>query len=94
MLLTLLVSLGLAVAGLCGYVIFGVLSYRHLQDRGASVGASGFDPEFLRWLLAGRYRFHSDPMLASLAAPARWLLMVSLLGVLGVIVWLLFQAGG
>ncbi len=91
LLLFFLSSLALAISGLAGYAIFGPLSYRHMQDRRHTVGESSFDPVFLRWLLAGRYRFHADPMLGKLAAPARWLMLICLCGVAGVAIWLAIQ---
>lgn len=90
-LLFLLAALALAISGLSGYVIFGPLSYRHMQDRQTAVGDSAFDPVFLRWLLTARYRYHADPILPKLAAPARWLMFTCLLGVLGVLGWLVDQ---
>lgn len=94
MLLFLLTSLALAISGLAGYAIFGPLSYRHMQDRQRTVGESSFDPAFIRWLLAGRYRFHADAMLVKLAAPARGLMVLCLLGATGVITWLLIRILG
>lgn len=91
-LLWLLSALGLAIAGLSGYAIFGPLSYRHMLDRQRTVGESAFDPVFLRWVLMGRYRYHADAMLTKLAIPARWLLVACLLGVLGVLGWLVNEA--
>jgi hypothetical protein len=90
-LLFLLSSLALAISGLSGYAIFGPLSYRHMQDRRTAVGDSAFDWVFLRWVLTARYRYHADPILPKLAAPARWLLATCLLGTLGVLVWLMAQ---
>ncbi|MDZ4349902.1 MAG: hypothetical protein U1A22_10250 [Xanthomonadaceae bacterium] len=90
-LLFLLSALALAISGLAGYAIFGPLSYRHMQDRQRTVGESSFDPAFIRWLLAGRYRFHADTMLARLAAPARWLMATCLTGSAGVAAWIGFQ---
>ncbi len=91
LLLFLLCSLALAIAGLAGYAIFGPLSYRHMLDRGTTVGRSSLDPVFLRWLLRGRYRHRDDRSLWRLAAPARWLLALSLLGAAGVLVWIVVQ---
>lgn len=91
-LLWLLSMLALAISGLSGYAIFGPLSYRHLQDHQRAIGESAFDPAFLWWILAGRYRFHADPLLPKLAVPARALLLVCLTGTLGVLGWLVRQA--
>lgn len=90
-LLFFLASMALAVSGLAGYAIFGPLTHRHMRDQQRGVGESGFDPVFIRWLLAGRYRFHADRLLPKLAAPARWLMLACLLGVAGVGAWLLIQ---
>jgi hypothetical protein len=90
-LLFLLSSMALAIAGLSGYAIFGPLSYRHMQDRRTAVGDSAFDWVFLRWILAGRYRYHADPILPKLAIPARWLLVTCLLGTVGMLAWLARQ---
>ncbi|MFN3841703.1 MAG: hypothetical protein ACK4RW_00355 [Rehaibacterium terrae] len=91
-LLWLLIALALAISGLSGYAIFGPLTYRHLQDQQRVVGESAFDPPFLRWILAARYRYHGDPVLPTLATPARWLLATCLLGTAGVLAWLVWRA--
>ena len=76
----LLLGLALATAGLTGYLIFGPLTYRHLQDRNATVGASFLSPAFVRWLLLQRgYRGTPDRNLSGLATPAfilGWCLMI------------------
>lgn len=90
-LLFLLSAMALAIAGLSGYAIFGPLSYRHMQDRQRTVGESAFDWTFIWWVLAGRYRFHADPILPKLAMPARWLMVVCLIGTAGTVGWLFLQ---
>jgi hypothetical protein len=90
-LLLLLTAMALAISGLSGYAIFGPLTYRHLQDRQSAVGDSAFDLVFLRWLMTGRYRYHADPVLPKLAAPARWLMAVCLVGAAGSVYWLARQ---
>ena len=85
----LLVGLALATAGLTGYLIFGPLTYRHLEDREATVGGSFVAPAFLRWLLVARgWRESRDRNLRGLAAPAYilgWCLVVG--AVLTALAW-------
>jgi hypothetical protein len=67
----LLLGLALWTAGLTGYLIFGPLTYRHLQDRAATVGSSFVSPAFMRWLFLARgYRGTPDRNLSGLATPA------------------------
>lgn len=84
----LLVSIAFLTAGVAGFLIFGPLTYRHLQDRGRAeaVGRSAFDPRFLRWLLAGGYRDGGDRGLLGLATPARVLLIHALAGAAGSVI--------
>lgn len=93
LLLLFLCSLAIVIIGLTGYVIFGPLTYRHLLDRNATVGASSFSPTFCWWLLRGGYRANRDANLSGLATPARILLSVILTGLLGCLLWLLIKAG-
>ncbi|HET9484730.1 MAG TPA: hypothetical protein VFO79_12295 [Xanthomonadales bacterium] len=86
----LLLTVAMAVSGAAGYLIFGPLTYRHLQDHDAhrAVGASSFAPGFFGWLLSGRYRAAGDPRLDGLATPARVLAWSFLIGALGsAILW-------
>ena len=67
----LLLGLALATAGLTGYLIFGPLTYRHLEDRRATVGGSFVSPAFMRWLFLSRgYKGTPDRNLSGLATPA------------------------
>ena len=85
----LLLGLAFATAGFTGYLIFGPLTYRHLQDRKRTqgLGNSFVAPAFLSWLLLRRgWREHADPNLSGLATPAwvlGWCLLVG--GVLTVV---------
>jgi hypothetical protein len=49
----LLLSLAVWTAGLTGWLIFGPLTYRHLQDRDQHHGKGGwfFSPTFFCWVL-------------------------------------------
>lgn len=67
----LLLGLALATAGLTGYLIFGPLTYRHLEDRQATVGGSFVSPTFMHWLFIARgYKGTPDRNLSGLATPA------------------------
>jgi hypothetical protein len=76
----LLLATGIGLAGATGYLIFGPLAYRHLQDRRQTVGAHAFSPSYLSYLLRGHYRARNDANLNGLATPARVLLICALVG--------------
>jgi hypothetical protein len=80
--LILMTALGVFTAGFTGYLIFGPLSFRHLQDREATsaAGAHAFAPMFWGYLLRGDYRVRVDRNLDALATPARIMLWLSLIG--------------
>ena len=84
---------GIAIGGLCAFVIFWPLALVHLRDRHpqarAGLGESAFlSPKALSWLLAGRYREVRDAQFSGLATPARVSAMV-ILGALAmsVLLW-------
>jgi hypothetical protein len=82
-LVLLLVGIAFATVGLTGYAIFGPLTCRHLEDRGrgAEMGHSSLSMAGVSWLLRGGYRGDPDRNLRQLAAPARimlWLIVVGL----------------
>ena len=81
----LLLTVAMAVSGAAGYLIFGPLTYRHLQDRDThrEVGTSSFAPSFVAWLLRGRYRAAGDARLDGLATPARVLAWSFAIGAAG-----------
>ncbi len=83
--LVLMTGLGILTAGATGYLIFGPLSYRHLMDREAEagLGSHAFAPAFCLFLLSGRYRAMRDRALDPLATPARVMLWVIALGIVG-----------
>ena len=85
----LLLAVGIALSGATGYLIFGPLAYRHLQDRKAAVGAHAFAPSYLAYLMRGEFRARADRNLNGLATPAQVLLYCTLLGA-GAAVILLF----
>jgi hypothetical protein len=90
----LLLSSGLAASGLFGYLIFGTLSWKHLEERDpANVpGGSSLSPTFFAWILRGRFRAHGDSNLDGLAVAAQWLGWAIVIGVAGTIVWIALQA--
>ena len=81
-LILLLVGTALATVGLTGYAIFGPLTCRHLEDRGrgAEMGHSSLSTAGIAWLLRGAYRGDPDRNLRQLAAPARIMLWLIVLG--------------
>jgi hypothetical protein len=79
----LLLATGVGLSGATGYLIFGPLTFRHLRDRNATVGANSFSPTFLGWVLRGGFRKLRDANLNGLATPAQVLLWCCLLGVIG-----------
>lgn len=87
----LLLATGIGLSGITGYLIFGPLAYRHLQDRKRTVGAHAFAPSFLAYVLGGRFRALSDRNLNGLATPAQVLLICSIAGALGAVLILLFR---
>jgi hypothetical protein len=86
----LLLATGLGLSGVAGYLIFGPLAYRHLQDRSQTVGANAFAPSYLAYLLKGEFRRHRDRNLNGLATPAQVLLLSAIIGGLGslTVLWL------
>ncbi|MCR6662248.1 MAG: hypothetical protein NVV60_03640 [Luteimonas sp.] len=67
---------GVAIGGICAFVIFWPLSLVHLRDRHpasrAKLGESAFlSPAALCWLLGGGYREVRDSQFTGLATPAR-----------------------
>ena len=85
---------GIAIGGLCAFVIFWPLALVHLRDRHPAIrdtlGESAFlAPKALGWLLAGRYREVRDAQFTGLATPARVSALV-ILGALGMslLLWL------
>lgn len=88
MFLLLLVT-GIGLSGATGYLIFGPLAYRHLQDRKATVGAHAFSPAYLGFLLQGRFRALQDRNLNGLATPAQVLLWCAISGAAGAVLLLL-----
>ena len=99
MLFLALCFVGIAIGGICAFVIFWPLSLVHLRDRHADVrarlGDNAFlDPSALRWLLSGRYREVRDPQFTGLATPARVSLGVVLCALaMSVMLWLWTVAG-
>jgi hypothetical protein len=81
----LMVGLGILTAGFTGYLIFGPLSFRHLEDREAHEGLGGtsFAPTYWMFLLSGRYRALRDRGLDPLATPARIMLWTMAVGMVG-----------
>ncbi|TDK23452.1 hypothetical protein E2F46_11065 [Luteimonas aestuarii] len=74
---------GIAIGGICAFVIFWPLSLVHLRDRHPAVrealGDSPFlGPSALHWLLTGRYREVADRQFTGLATPARVSAVVTL----------------
>jgi hypothetical protein len=90
MFLLLLVT-GIGLSGATGYLIFGPLAYRHLQDRNAAVGAHAFAPSYLAYVLLGRFRAARDRNLDGLATPAQVLLWCSVIGAVGSLLLLSFR---
>lgn len=88
MFLLLLVT-GIGMSGATGYLIFGPLAYRHLQDRKATVGANAFAPTYLAYIFLGRFRGLGDRNLNGLATPAQVLLWCAAIGAAGSVVLLL-----
>jgi hypothetical protein len=88
MFLLLLVT-GIGLSGATGYLIFGPLAYRHLQDRKATVGGHAFSPAYLAFLLQGRFRGLQDRNLNGLATPAQLLLSCAIFGAVGAVLLLL-----
>lgn len=79
----LLLTTGIAVTGVSGYLIFGPLSYVQARDRGIRLGGHCFTPSFLRWILLGGFRATADRAITGLATPAQilaWSFIVGLVG--------------
>ncbi|GIX34838.1 MAG: hypothetical protein KatS3mg126_0617 [Lysobacteraceae bacterium] len=83
MMFLLLLTTGMAVTGVAGYLIFGPLSYVQARDRGLRIGRHAFSPAFLVWIAGGRFRALGDPAISGLATPARILCWCFLLGIAG-----------
>ena len=79
----LLLTVGMAVSGICGYIIFGPLAYVQARDRKLQVGAHAFAPRFLRWIISGAFRATHDRAITGLATPAQILAWCTILGTLG-----------
>lgn len=85
---------GIAIGGICAFVIFWPLSLVHLRDRHPAardaLGESAFlAPKALRWLLGGHYRVVDDAQFTGLATPARvsaWVVLVAL--AMSALLWL------
>ncbi len=90
----LLLSSGFAASGLFGYLIFGTLAYKHVEDRDQSAvpGGSSLSPTFFAWILKGSWRARRDPNLDGLAVAAQWLGWCIVIGLAGTAVWLALQA--
>lgn len=76
---------GIAIGGICAFVIFWPLSLVHLRERDPELrrqlGESAFlRPAALAWLLRGEYRSSRDRRFTGLATPARIALMTALFG--------------
>ena len=76
---------GVAIGGICAFVIFWPLSLVHLRERNpalrAQLGESAFlKPSALRWLLSGQYRQSPDRRFTGLATPARIALVTAMFG--------------
>lgn len=74
---------GIAIGGICAFVIFWPLSLVHLRERHPSarqaLGEGAFlGPSALRWLLSGRYHEVGDRQFTGLATPARVSAIVTL----------------
>jgi hypothetical protein len=78
----LLLSTGLGLAGIAGYLIFGPLSYRQAGDRGIEIGGHAFAPAFMHWILSGAFRSTRDPAITGLATPAQILGWCTIVGAL------------
>ena len=86
---TILLAVGIGLSGATGYLIFGPLAYRHLQDRKAAVGAHAFAPSYLGYLLRGDFRARGDRNLNGLATPAQVLLYCAIVGVVAAVALLI-----
>lgn len=80
--IVLLSALAVWTAGLTGWLIFGPLTYRHLQDRDQQQGKGSWfcSPAFMRWVLTRGWADSSDQNLRGLAAPAMVLGWCMLIG--------------
>lgn len=86
--IVLLSALAIWTAGLTGWLIFGPLTYRHLQDRDQQHGKGSWfgSPAFMHWVLTRGWADSRDQSLRGLAAPAMvlgWCMLVG--GVVSVI---------
>ena len=81
-LVLLLVGIAFATVGMTGYAIFGPLTCRHLEDRGRGeeMAHSSLSTTGIGWLMRGAYRGDPDRNLRQLAAPARIMLWLIVLG--------------
>ena len=76
----LVLTTGVGLSGITGYLIFGPLVFRHMQDRDSTVGHHAFSPAFLGYVLRGDFRSQGDNNLNGLATPAQLLLWSCILG--------------
>ena len=89
---------GIAIGGICAFVIFWPLSLVHLRDKHPQIretlGDSAFlAPSALGWLLGGGYRDVPDAQFTGLATPARVSAFVILGAVLmSALLWLWWLA--
>lgn len=79
--------IGIAIAGVCAFLIFWPLSLVHLRERHPEVhhrlGAAAFcSPGALCWLLSMRYRQVRDSSFTGLATPAALALWTSVCALL------------
>ncbi len=94
-LVLMLLGIAFVTVGVTGYVIFGPLTCRHLQDRGQAqrMDGSSLSPTGLLWILRGGYRQLDDAGLRALALPARIMLVLTLAGLFLLLLrWLLVRA--
>lgn len=90
----LLLSSGLAASGLFGYLIFGTLAWKHVEERNPEQvpGGSSLSPRFFAWILMGTWRARGDRNLDGLAVAAQWLGWCIVAGVIGTAVWVVLQS--
>lgn len=83
-----LLSVAMAIAGACAFVIFWPLALVHLRDRHPALRSRLGEGAFLRpsalwWLLSGGYREARDRAFTGLATPAMLSLATILAGLAG-----------
>lgn len=91
-----LLSFSLAIAGATAFVIFWPLALVHMRDRQPAMRAALVAPAFIHpvtmwWLLNGEYRTAGDRNLNGLATPARISLTVIIVGLVGAVVFWLWD---